>query len=163
LLQKNQKQNKRYLHSLNLLLDCRQRADDLMERIRSYMRDVREEAGKLHSARGTPGNEAGDPSGLRSSPMELEDREPEDEGFPKTKAGEELRTRHRALQSRLRECQVTLHKIIFLTGDTFNILGNAEKEREAYEEADVLRKRLLQGMWIAFDWCWINKLALYSH
>jgi E3 ubiquitin-protein ligase SHPRH len=83
---------------------------------------------------------------VSSSPKSDDEFSPDDERFPKTKLGEELQARNLALQQRMRECQVTRHKIAFLCGDIYNVLGNIEAERLAYEQADELRNQLLHGM-----------------
>jgi hypothetical protein len=118
----------------------------MLQDIQSYLQRVREENERLINKDG--GSKIGLPSGDDSasfSPQILEDHDSEDGRFPKSKLGEELRARHQALQSRLRECQVLRHKIVFLMGDLYNVLGNSDEERTAYEEADELRKQLLQG------------------
>jgi E3 ubiquitin-protein ligase SHPRH len=66
--------------------------------------------------------------------------------MPKTPAGDEHRTRIRALHSRIRELQVVQHKIAFLLGDVYHVLGRTEVEDASYAKADALRKELLRGL-----------------
>lgn len=46
-----------------------------------------------------------------------ESADSEDSDIPQNPAGEEHSIKRRALQQRLRECQITLHKVYFLKGD----------------------------------------------
>jgi E3 ubiquitin-protein ligase SHPRH len=75
----------------------------------------------------------------------LTDDSSEDIGLPKTPAGDECKRRIQSFQSRLRECEIVMHQIMFFLGDTYNVLGNAAREEETYAEADDIRKRLLQS------------------
>ncbi|KAF9221774.1 hypothetical protein BS17DRAFT_757183 [Gyrodon lividus] len=70
----------------------------------------------------------------------------EDRGLPKTPAGEEHRIKRSALQARLRECMMVLHRVKFLQGDVYHILGSScsEKEDGAYGDAESMRKDLLK-------------------
>lgn len=72
----------------------------------------------------------------------------EDYDLPKTPAGQEHGIKRRALQQRLRECHVTLHRIKFLQGDVHHALGgrNSNAEDEAYAAAEELRRGLLKSM-----------------
>lgn len=68
------------------------------------------------------------------------------EGLPKTAAGEEHLHKSRALQQRLRECYLTLHRVKFLQGDVYHRMGllKAGEEAAAYVAADGLRSKLLK-------------------
>ncbi|KAH0834113.1 hypothetical protein J3R83DRAFT_11401 [Lanmaoa asiatica] len=87
-----------------------------------------------------------------TSPMDLdididEDEDVEDRGLPKTPAGEDHRVKRIALLARLRECLMVLHRVKFLQGDVYHVLGfsYSEKEDAAYADADNLRKDLLKS------------------
>ncbi|KAI0697783.1 SNF2 family N-terminal domain-containing protein [Cytidiella melzeri] len=69
----------------------------------------------------------------------------DDDDLPHTAAGEEHRIKRRALQQRLRECQITLHRVQFLKGDVHHSLGQTEAENACYAAADDLRRILLKG------------------
>ncbi|THH28194.1 hypothetical protein EUX98_g5996 [Antrodiella citrinella] len=71
----------------------------------------------------------------------------EDNDLPKNAIGEEHANKKRALQSRLRECQISLHKVHFLKGDVYHALGEsyAKAENEAYAAAEDLRRLLLSS------------------
>jgi E3 ubiquitin-protein ligase SHPRH len=79
-----------------------------------------------------------------------EEEEGEDLGLPKTPAGDEHRTKRSAIKQRLRECRLLLHKVNFLQGDVFHVLGKSEEEDAAYQAADELRHQLLKGIDFVF-------------
>jgi E3 ubiquitin-protein ligase SHPRH len=67
-------------------------------------------------------------------------------GLPKTPAGREHLHKSRALQQRLRDCYLTLHKVKFLQGDIYHWMGEpkAVEEAAAYRAADELRSKMLK-------------------
>jgi E3 ubiquitin-protein ligase SHPRH len=69
------------------------------------------------------------------------------EGLPKNPAGEEHAIKRRALQYRLRECYLLLHKVMFLKGDVYNVLGAdySKDEDTSYGKAEELRRKLLKS------------------
>ena len=69
----------------------------------------------------------------------------EESGLPKTSVGDEHRTKRRAIKRRLREGFLLLHKVKFLQGDVYHVLGKSEEEDAAYQIADELRRKLLKG------------------
>jgi E3 ubiquitin-protein ligase SHPRH len=71
----------------------------------------------------------------------------EDRDLPKNPAGEEHSIRRRALQQRLRECLMVLHRVKFLQGDIYHVLGASQSDKEdaSYAAAETLRKDLLKG------------------
>lgn len=73
--------------------------------------------------------------------------ESDDADIPKNPAGDEYKSKRTSLRSRLRECRLMLHRIKFLLGDVYHILGeaHAQDEASAYEVADNIRKGLLEG------------------
>lgn len=77
----------------------------------------------------------------------ISDADSEDHDLPKTPAGQEHGNKRRALQQRLRESHVTLHKIKFLQGDVYHVLGasHSAEEDAAYAAADVIRRSLLKS------------------
>ena len=78
--------------------------------------------------------------------LDSDDEDVEDRGLPKTPAGEEHRAKRMALSARLRESLLVLHRVKFLLGDVYHVLGSSysEKEDAAYAYAEVLRKDLLK-------------------
>ena len=79
-----------------------------------------------------------------------EDSEDEERGLPKTPAGDEHRSRRRAIKQRLRETLVLLHKVKFLRGDVYHVLGNTVEEDAAYQAAEEFRRQLLKGACLTF-------------
>jgi E3 ubiquitin-protein ligase SHPRH len=73
--------------------------------------------------------------------------EDEDDDLPRTPAGEEHAIKRRSFRQRLRECRVTLHRVKFLQGDVYHILGASHSPAEdaAYEAAEKIRSDLLKG------------------
>lgn len=71
----------------------------------------------------------------------------EDRDLPRNPAGEEHSIKRRALQQRLRECLMILHRVKFLQGDVYHVLGasQSEKENASYSAAETLRKDLLKS------------------
>jgi len=67
-----------------------------------------------------------------------------DGDLPRTPAGEDHLNKKRALQQRLRECYLTLHRIKFLQGDVYHVLGEtrAADEDAAYAAAEDVRRLL---------------------
>jgi E3 ubiquitin-protein ligase SHPRH len=83
-----------------------------------------------------------------SSMFDEDDNLPDYEGLPKTVAGEEHIHKSRALQQRLRECYLSLHRVKFLQGDVYHWMGESKAEEEvaAYEAAEGPRSKLLKCM-----------------
>ena len=71
--------------------------------------------------------------------------DPEELGLPKTPAGDEHRTKRRAIKQRLREAYLLLHQVKFLKGDVYHVLGRSAEEDAAYQAAEKLRRELLKG------------------
>ncbi|KAF8630101.1 hypothetical protein AX17_005497 [Amanita inopinata Kibby_2008] len=76
-----------------------------------------------------------------------EDEDLEDRGLPRNPAGEEHVSKRRAMQHRLRECKLVLHKVKFLEGDIYHMLGEAYASAEtgAYGAAEEIRRELLRA------------------
>lgn len=81
------------------------------------------------------------------TPSEEGESDSEDGDIPKTPAGEEYINKRRALQQRLRESRIVLHRVKFLQGDLYHILGAAQstQEDEAYAVAETVRRNLLKS------------------
>lgn len=71
--------------------------------------------------------------------------DPEERDLPKTPAGEEHRIKRRAIKQRLREGQLVLHRVKFLQGDVYHVLGKSADEDAAYQVAETLRHGLLKS------------------
>ncbi|OBZ74793.1 putative ATP-dependent helicase IRC20 [Grifola frondosa] len=151
----------RYRNALEILLAAEKEADNLISAVNIAIAEhakrgdmLKAEAAKLKESRreGTCG-EAADPEtflGKGKAPARVsetpfnEDFDLDEEGLPKTPVGEAYTARKRALQQRLRECRISLHKVYFMKGDVYHVLG-ADAEHEAYALAEDLRQLLLKS------------------
>ncbi|TFK26931.1 hypothetical protein FA15DRAFT_666880 [Coprinopsis marcescibilis] len=72
--------------------------------------------------------------------------EEQDKGIPKTLAGKEHRTKTATFKMRLREAKLLMHRVKFLHGDVYHMLGHefSAKEDEAYADAEGIRRDLLK-------------------
>ncbi|KAI9435845.1 SNF2 family N-terminal domain-containing protein [Lactarius indigo] len=153
---------------LEILLQAENEADHVISEVLSYIADHDAEGEKLIAEAATlraarrekrastqnAGNihrgddeDDGRQEDHRSSMFDDDDDSLSDhEGLPKTAAGEEHVHKSRALQQRLRECYLTLHRVKFLQGDVYHWMGGskAEEEAAAYGAADGLRSKLLK-------------------
>lgn len=70
-----------------------------------------------------------------------------DEDIPRSVLDEEHAAKRRALQQRLKEMRLVLHRVKFLQGDVYHVLGSqhSASEAEAYGTADEIRRDLLKG------------------
>lgn len=70
-----------------------------------------------------------------------------DQDIPGSVLDEEHAAKRRTLQQRLREMLLVLHRVKFLQGDVYHVLGgqHSASETEAYGVADVIRRDLLKG------------------
>jgi E3 ubiquitin-protein ligase SHPRH len=75
--------------------------------------------------------------------------------LPHSPAGDEHGKKRGALQNRLRECRITLHRAKFLQGDLYHILGasHSPSEDAAYEAAEEIRRDLLKGSLVILLTC----------
>ena len=80
------------------------------------------------------------------SSLDDDDESSDDSGLPKTRAGEEHLHKSRALQQRLRDCYLTLHRVRFLQGDMYHWMGESKVAEEAtsYKAADEIRGKILK-------------------
>jgi E3 ubiquitin-protein ligase SHPRH len=89
------------------------------------------------------------PSKGKGKARDIEERningDNDDDELPHNSAGEEHRIKRRALQQRLRECQITLHRVRFLKGDAHHSLGLTKEETADYAAAEELRRILLKS------------------
>jgi E3 ubiquitin-protein ligase SHPRH len=78
-----------------------------------------------------------------------------DHNIPKTTADEEYAVKRRALHQRLREVRLVLHRVKFLQGDVYHVLGGqySAEEALAYSVADEIRRDLLKGIPLTIFFC----------
>ncbi|KAH9068111.1 SNF2 family N-terminal domain-containing protein [Lactarius deliciosus] len=157
--------NRREEKCLEILLKAENEADHVISEVLSYIADhdaegekLIEEAAALRAARreeqaskqNVGHNRRGDDEGGghqdHRSVFDDDDNLSYHEGLPKNAAGEEHVHKSRALQQRLRECYLTLHRVKFLQGDVYHWMGESKagEEAAAYGAADGLRSKLLK-------------------
>lgn len=163
-LQQHNEQNlDRYQRALDYLLTAEQEANGIIDDIKTTIAEhqvkgeaLKNEARTLRESRQKDlpdlsktnkgkGKRAMSP--LTDVDEDIDDVEDvEDRGLPKTPAGEEHSIKRRALQQRLRECLMVLHRVKFLQGDVYHVLGASQSDKEdaAYAAAETLRKNLLK-------------------
>ena len=154
-LRQHQETNEfRYRAALDVLLAAEKEANQLIDDINAALTVhshkgavLKAEAAKLRAERSEALARPDKGKGRASSVSELSDDESDDEGLPRNHVGEEHSSKTLALQIRLREARISLHKVYFLKGDVYHVLGeaHADGEREAYERAEELRRLLLKG------------------
>jgi E3 ubiquitin-protein ligase SHPRH len=75
------------------------------------------------------------------------DENEDDDDVSRSPAAKEHRFKRLALKQRLRECRLVMHRVKFLQGDIYHMLGEAQSaaENAAYGEAETIRRNLLQS------------------
>ncbi|KAI0668956.1 SNF2 family N-terminal domain-containing protein [Trametes maxima] len=161
LLQQDESNRNRYREALETLLNAEKDGQNLVtdlsdalaehlkegEKLKAEtarLREERQQAWRLHYN----GNINGKGKGrARSDPPEHENVDADDEGLPRNKVGEAHRGKTTMLLSRTREARIVLHKVKFLQGDVYHVLGEQyeSQENEAYASAEELRRALLRG------------------
>jgi E3 ubiquitin-protein ligase SHPRH len=157
----------RYQHALDTLLLAEKEAEQMINDMKAAIAEhdlkgasLKQDAVALRESRDPTANQSiprqdnGDKGkGRAKESNEIEEEllsSPNDqvlEGLPKNPAGEEHAIKRRALQHRLRECYLLLHKVSFLKGDVYNVLGAdySKDEDASYGKAEELRRKLLKS------------------
>ena len=133
-------------------------ANKLIEEIKTVIAEhqekgevLKKEAATLRELRNPETVEQSNDKGKGKAPQRenspSSDANLEDDDLPKTPAGVEHGIKRRALQQRLRECNVTLHRVKFLQGDVYHVLGESHSTMEdsAYATAEEIRRGLLKS------------------
>ncbi|KAF8963293.1 SNF2 family N-terminal domain-containing protein [Flammula alnicola] len=126
---------------------------DMLAKHDAKGKEMKEEAALLRQQRGdSPDTTAADEAGKgkarekhNNKDEEGGDDDPEEKDLPKTPAGEEHRTKRRAIKQRLRDGLLILHRINFLQGDVYHVLGDSAHEDASYQTAEKLRRQLLKS------------------
>ncbi|KAJ7460553.1 SNF2 family N-terminal domain-containing protein [Mycena latifolia] len=151
-LQQHGVDKNRYQHCLETLLLAEKETTQLIEEIESTIAN--------HEANGPQDQETDPEADTTASPTEkgkgkererslspLSDLESDDEDdASRTPAAKAHRIKRHALKHRLREFQLVMHRVKFLQGDAYHMLGDsqAEAENAAYGEAETIRRTLLK-------------------
>ncbi|PBK60985.1 hypothetical protein ARMSODRAFT_676532 [Armillaria solidipes] len=150
LKQHNNNDHNRYHRSLELLLAAEKEANKLIDEIELAITDhdvkgdvLKKEAAARRTSQPELPSRKGKERELSWTPSEDTD----DDGLPRTLAGEEHGIKRRALQQRLRESRMVLHRVKFLQGDTYHVLGDSfsAEESAAYAECEEMRRNLLKS------------------
>jgi E3 ubiquitin-protein ligase SHPRH len=143
-------------HALQTLKVAEQAAMDLIQELKASLADHQDKGDQLKTqnlheknsdmdknCNVLAGKDKGKAAERHASTPISDLPESEEDGLRRTPAGEEQSTKKGALQSRLRECHIILHQILFLQGDVYHVMGNPAEDA-AYEEAEKLRQSLLK-------------------
>lgn len=152
LLQQDEKDKNRYQRVRDRLQEAETEVQQLIQELQIVLAD-HDLKGKALKAEPDDRQGKSDPmdKGKGQSIINADDTEDDDEqGLPKTPAGDEHITKRRAIKHRLREGFLVLHKVKFLQGDIYHVLGKSTEEDAAYQAAEELRRQLLRGMGCTF-------------
>ena len=168
IIQHNPRLDHREENCLEILLQAEKEADGIITEVLSSIADhdvegekLMAEAATLRAARAKiqakqhAGHNCEDESDERQTDHRsstFDDDLSDHEVLPKNVAGEEHLHKSRALQQRLRECYLALHRVKFLQGDVYHWMGEpkAVEEAAAYAAADELRSKLLKCMFSSY-------------
>ena len=160
LYQKHEQHHHRYRLALGTLLTAEKETNDLIKDVEAAL-NQHEEAGKALKQRARSHGDdvevadenhgviSEDKGKARAVTVSTEG----EDNAPKNAAMEEHAVKKRALQQRLRECQITLHKVYFLQGDVYHVLERTNEETVAYGKAEDLRRVLLRSMYLVHLAC----------
>ncbi|OSD03772.1 hypothetical protein PYCCODRAFT_1365388 [Trametes coccinea BRFM310] len=159
LVQQDDANRNRYREALDILLAAEKEAQklvgDLVEAVEAHTKEgeqLKAETAKrreeLRQAHAEKANDKGKGRARSDTPEhEHEHVDADEEGLPHNRIGDAHRAKRVALQTRLREARIVLHKVKFLQGDVYHVLGEqyVNQENEAYAAAEELRRVLLRG------------------
>ncbi|KAI0321149.1 SNF2 family N-terminal domain-containing protein [Amylostereum chailletii] len=147
----------RHHKSAEILLQAEKEANQLIEDIKTELAHHNEKGealkrevvalGAARKQHSTADNLKAKGKGRAASPStDSEDNDSEDGDIPDTPAGKEHKHKKHGMQSRLREADLSLHRVKFLQGDVYHVLGEgkAVEEARAYAAAEELRRQLLK-------------------
>ncbi|OJT14448.1 hypothetical protein TRAPUB_9026 [Trametes pubescens] len=159
LIQQDESKLNRYREALDILLaaetDAKKLVSDLSDVLAEHAKEgekLKEETSRLRELRhqATTHHAADHNKGkgrARSDSPDYDSVEADEEGLPHNPIGDAHRAKAGMLQNRIRDARIILHKVKFLQGDVYHVLGEqyANQENEAYAAAEELRRVLLKG------------------
>lgn len=165
LMQRNEDDARKYWNALEVLFAAEKEARELIDDVKAAIAEHQEksealkaETAKLRASRKTANStdqqeteisrlDKGKGKERYSSETPSVSDSEDDDDLPRNPLGEEYRIKKTALQHRLRECHIAFHKVLFLKGDIYHVLGQAHEaqENEAYTAAEELRRTLLKS------------------
>ncbi|KAL1937944.1 hypothetical protein VTO73DRAFT_12694 [Trametes versicolor] len=159
LLQQDESKLNRYREALDMLVAAETEAQKLVsdlsdvlsehakegEKLKeetTRLRELRHQATSHHAADHNKGK-----GRARSDSPDHDSVEADEEGLPHNPIGDAHRAKAGMLQNRIRDARIILHKVKFLQGDVYHVLGEqyTNQENEAYAAAEELRRVLLKG------------------
>ncbi|KAI1790830.1 SNF2 family N-terminal domain-containing protein, partial [Ganoderma leucocontextum] len=165
LTQQDEDNRNRYRQALDLLVGAEQEADKLItdlqealvehakerEKLKAELRASRRQGSagaQSHTSKSDEGECDKDKGKERAhSETPQIDLDADEEGLPRNVIGEAHKAKSTYLHGRMREARIALHRIKFLQGDVYHVLGKSYEvsENEAYAAAEELRRLLLRG------------------
>ncbi|KIY69814.1 hypothetical protein CYLTODRAFT_420375 [Cylindrobasidium torrendii FP15055 ss-10] len=142
LKQQNMDNNRRHQEALDSLLatekDCTELIAAVEEAIEAHKKVCDEYKANKQSRRDAQGEDVDDDS---------DDDEDRDEDGKKSGLPKSYTTKQGALSNRLRDCRIALHRVKFLQGDIYNVLGEQyhKQEEDSYAACERLRRELLKA------------------
>lgn len=158
-LQQQGQDKNRYQNCLETLLLAEKETRKLIEEIESTIATHEANKSSLQEEQeidpeANTSNDRGKGKERQRSLSPLSDLESEDseDASNTSQAAKEHRTKRNGLKLRLRECQLVMHRVKFLEGDVYHMLGasQSEKENAAYGEAETIRRTLLKSKAFSF-------------
>lgn len=176
LLQQDESKLNRYREALDMLVAAETEAQKLVsdlsdvlnehakegEKLKeetTRLRELRHQATSHHAADHNKGK-----GRARSDSPDHDSVEADEEGLPHNPIGDAHRAKAGMLQNRIRDARIILHKVKFLQGDVYHVLGEqyTNQENEAYAAAEELRRVLLKGK-CSCSVRWLVVLCLRRH
>ena len=167
LVQQNSENKNRYRDTLELLLAAEKEADKLIaeilnvasahakegERLRAEVRAARRQSSTGPSNDGGKGKEKAKEAEESRDEDQVLEHEADEDDIPRNAMGEAYKGKLIAINSRLREARIAMHKVKFLLGDVYHILGAMyeQQENDAYAAADDMRRVLLKSESMSID------------
>ncbi|KAK7030788.1 SNF2 family helicase [Favolaschia claudopus] len=140
----------RYRHCLETLLLAEKEAAQLIEEIESTIATHEASRGQGTEVERAPSTSPSKGKGKEreSSILSLSEVDSDDDtdDDSQTQALKEFRIKRRALKQRLREAKLVMHRVKFLQGDAYHMLGATQSAAEdaAYAEAEKIRRGILK-------------------
>ncbi|KAF9459395.1 SNF2 family N-terminal domain-containing protein [Collybia nuda] len=150
LQQRDERDINRYKNALATLIQAEKEATALTEDVKNALAEhsVKGALLKKEASTAIPEDERLPGKGKeRQRDVSEVTQDSSDNDLPHSPAGDEHGKKRGALQNRLRECRLILHRVKFLQGDLHHILGASHSVAEdaAYAAAEEIRRSLLKG------------------
>ena len=170
LVQQDSRNRNRYREALDILLAAEKEAEkliaDVLEAMEAHAKEGERLKAEVRAARrqnssdaqsdvsaGDKGKGKGKERAMdRDEAHDLE-QPADDDDIPRNAIGEAYKGKQIAITSRLREARISFHKVQFLLGDVYHVLGSAyeDTENKAYASAEDMRRLLLRSRWALID------------